>query len=102
MVCGNAFNRESPEVPFSACVHRVGVCNALLIQPFMNFPITDHFGSCAGGYVCTISNMIGMSVRKQDKIGGNFVDVYYVFSKVVVSNERVKQQMLSANLHSEA
>ena len=42
--------------------------NALLLQPFMDFPISDHGSACATGQLYCIGYMILVAVRKKDII----------------------------------
>src|SRR5262245_19536696 len=81
-------------------IERVCFLEPLLAQPADNFEIGNYGGSSAFANLDGIVDMVNMTVRDQDVIGFDRVDLD-VFCERIRRNERIKEKGLASDLDGE-
>lgn len=70
-----AFDIEWTELVCAAGVHGMCMRDAFVVEPFVNFVGTNYKGAGAKRYLFQVGNMIGMSVRYENIIGLDGIDI---------------------------
>src|SRR6187401_2117205 len=100
MLRRRAFYCKLTKVPLAPDIHRVCMFNTPLIEPFMNFPVTDNLGIglLSNGY--TICNMITMAMRQKDKMWFDRININSL-RQVIVANKWIEQDLFSRCFYHE-
>ena len=76
-------------------VHRLDICNSLLLEPGADFEGRDDHGSGPFRDFDNIGDMVTVSVRNQNEIGLDFLDVDF-FGERVWADEWIEEQATTA------